>query len=320
MMLGGFLVVFLILDQIVPSMSLFVNLQATRLSRFHRLPALFVGDKGKFSSIKTKSAKNNKTPATPVVYIDDLGAIQRNIEPVISTLSQGGVGVICTDTCYSFVTPVTSLEGMKRLLRLKGITNQKKPLSILCKSLSMISEYTSGITDEKWAYKLLRSTLPGPYTFILPASKMVPKIVVEHHSKIRRIKRKEIGVRIPADDVCQAILQRLDVPLLCGSVPESTEDSGDLQSSSGDDDEEQEEDDDSLYVDAAEDGSTSQPRDDYMLDLQKTNWFSQVDFVVINGPRGLHGTKSLSTVVSLTTGEPVVLRRGGGEYDFSLQE
>ena len=89
----------------------------------------------------------------------------------------------------------------------------------------MISKYTSSdILGLKWAYKLLKSTLPGPYTYILPSSTETPKNVIEHNNKVKRFKRREIGVRIPADPICEYLIDRMNVPLLCGSVPEASED------------------------------------------------------------------------------------------------
>jgi len=83
--------------------------------------------------------------------------------------------VIPTDTCYSFVASIGQAVAVERLLQLKGGSGHKKPLSILCRDLSQISEYTNQF-GAKWVYKLLKSSLPGPFTFVLPASKAVPKV------------------------------------------------------------------------------------------------------------------------------------------------
>jgi hypothetical protein len=137
------------------------------------------------------------------------------------------------------------------------------------------------VSDEKWVFKLLKSTLPGPYTYILPSSGLVPKLVVEHNKHVKRFKRKEIGVRIPSDDTCSAILDSLDEPLLSGSVPETGEDIRHVviptfEQSGYDDadldymDDETEED---VEWDVIDDVH-------FMYSVWDMDWFPQVDFVV----------------------------------------
>jgi tRNA threonylcarbamoyl adenosine modification protein (Sua5/YciO/YrdC/YwlC family) len=170
------------------------------------------------------NAKSNKAKFANLISIEDPAYDLWKIDPVIDVLRDGGVGVISTDTCYSFVTKVTSTKGAAKIAQLKGMHRQKKPMSLLCKDFSMISKYTSNICEQKWAFKLLKFTFPGPYTYIMPSSKQVPKFIVEHNHHVKRFKRKEIGIRMPDDPVCSYILEKLDEPLLCGSVPEASED------------------------------------------------------------------------------------------------
>jgi hypothetical protein len=115
---------------------------------------------------KQKSTGNkggSKKTMTSFVSIEDVNSDLWQLEPVIDLLREGQVGVIPTDTCYSFVTPITSREGIERLMALKGISGKKKPLSILCKDVSTISKYTSDLSNQKWVFKLLKNTLPGKY-------------------------------------------------------------------------------------------------------------------------------------------------------------
>ena len=78
-----------------------------------------------------------------------------------------------------------------RLLNVKG--SGRKPLSAICKDISMISNFAS-LGQEKWIYKLLKNTLPGPFTYIMPSTSEVPKMVIDRkHHKLHKIKRKEIG-------------------------------------------------------------------------------------------------------------------------------
>lgn len=170
------------------------------------------------------NAKSKKAKFANLISIEDPSYDLWKIDPVIDVLRDGGVGVISTDTCYSFVTKVTSTKGADKIAQLKGMRQQKKPMSLLCKDFSMISKYTSNICEQKWAFKLLKLTFPGPYTYIMPSSKHVPKFIVEHNNHVKRFKRKEIGIRMPDDPVCSYILEKLDEPLLCGSVPEASED------------------------------------------------------------------------------------------------
>ena len=109
-------------------------------------------------------------------------------------------------------------------MALKGISGKKKPLSVLCKDIPTISAYTSDLSDQKWVYKLLKNTLPGPFTYILPASKEFPKLILKSDGHVKRWKRKEVGVKMPSDAICAYIMDALDEPLICGSVPEDAED------------------------------------------------------------------------------------------------
>ena len=109
------------------------------------------------------------------------------------------------------------------MLKLKG--GGKKPLSVLCKDLSMIGQYTSEVSNLKWVYKLLKATLPGPFTYIMPSSSLVPKMIIDRkHHKLNKWRRKEIGVRMPDDELCRSILDAVGEPLLSGSVPQAAED------------------------------------------------------------------------------------------------
>ena len=211
--------------------------------------------------------------------------------------------------------------GVDRLAMLKKMRSQRKPLSLLCKDIAMVSHYTSNeILGQKWAFKLLKSTLPGPFTYILPASKETPKNVLEHNNHVRRFKRKEIGIRMPGDPICQYLLNALDTPLLCGSVPEASEDIAGMVFAAADGSEDFEiiEDDDPEFEFQYDYDSNINYMDDVtsMRDQAKISWIKQVDFIIENGPRGLDGSGSLSTICDLTSGSPVIIRQGKGVCDF----
>jgi len=99
-------------------------------------------------------AKNNKGSSkskfAELISIADPDSDLWKVDSVLDILKNGGVGVITTDTCYSFVTKVTSTKGADKIAKLKGMQNQKKPMSLLCKDFSMISKYTSSVCEQKW--------------------------------------------------------------------------------------------------------------------------------------------------------------------------
>lgn len=313
------------------------------------ISALFVICLCTWISFAKRSDFKRAAGTVNIISIEDIHSDLWRTDKVVDILKSGGVGVIPTDTCYSFVTQITSHEGINRIAELKGMKQQKKPLSILCKDFSMMAHYTSDICDTKWAYKLFKSTLPGPFTYILPSSKNIPKLIVEHNKHVKRFKRNEIGVRMPADDVCMYILSLMDVPLLCGSVPESGEDVSELLfaplstediNSNGDEyylknktnrltlsttatakgrsdgrRGQDEEDSNNNHSNDSNDESNNF-KYNYMNDVVRVPWVDKVDFIVENGPRGLEGVSSLSTIVDLTLGKPVVIRQGKGIFDF----
>lgn len=196
-------------------------------------------------------------------------------EAAIEALKAGGCGVLPTDTSYSFVTLLSSKEGTKRILALKGAGGEKKPLSLLCRNFGDIELYTKGMS--KQGFKFLRKNLPGPFTFILPASGNLPKGLYKDGE--RRWKRDSVGVRIPNDAVCAAVLAELKEPLLCSSVP--------------------------MYGDGG-DGGQYRP-----LDGGSASWCEQIDFILDAGERPSDG----STIYDLTGDEIELLRDGLGSLD-----
>jgi tRNA threonylcarbamoyl adenosine modification protein (Sua5/YciO/YrdC/YwlC family) len=269
-----------------------------------------------------RGAGGGKAKVPMIITIDDIHSDAYKLQGVVQLLKSGSCGVIPTDTCYSFVAPISSRDAIDTLLRCKK--SGKKPLSFLCKDLSMISEYTSDASNEKWVYKMLKALLPGPFTFVLPTSDAVPKFVIgrKHPGhKTRKWKRREIGVRIPLDDVSHIIMKEMDVPLLTGSIPEAGEDYVDvalrsLSSRGGaeeteDGDEEPDSNDDEAD-DINDDDTDATDYHNTNIDLPVLPWAKLVDFIVVAGPRGGGTADQLSTIVDLTSGSPVVMRQGKG--------
>ncbi|XP_020262600.1 LOW QUALITY PROTEIN: uncharacterized protein LOC109838574 [Asparagus officinalis] len=162
------------------------------------------------------------------VEMDPLGEDAWKLEPVIELIrAGGGVGVIPTDTVYAIVCDLRNNSSIERLRIIKDIEHSK-PLSILCRSLHDIDTYTTGFPrgnaqGQTDIFRAVKHCLPGPYTFILPASKELPK-QCRRYGATASASRKHVGVRMPDDPVCQAILRNLDAPLISTSVKWPAED------------------------------------------------------------------------------------------------
>ncbi len=133
----------------------------------------------------------------------------RLIKQVAECLADGGVVVYPTDTIYGLGCDIYKPKAIEKICRIKNIDPQKAQLSFICRDLSNLSDYTKSIDTP--LYRLLKSYLPGPYTFILPASKQVPKIL--------QSKKSTIGLRIPDNEICRHILDEIGHPLLSASLP-----------------------------------------------------------------------------------------------------
>ncbi|MFT3937134.1 MAG: L-threonylcarbamoyladenylate synthase [Chitinophagaceae bacterium] len=133
----------------------------------------------------------------------------RNIKTIVECLLDGGVVVYPTDTIYGLGCDIFQHKAIERICRIKNIDPKKAQLSFVCNDLSDLSKYTKSISTP--LYRMLKNYLPGPYTFILPASKEVPKIL--------KSKKDTIGLRIPANNISNTIVQELGHPVLSTSLP-----------------------------------------------------------------------------------------------------
>lgn len=129
----------------------------------------------------------------------------RLIDKVVEALKRGGVIAHPTDTTYALGVALDNKQGIETLYSIKG-KDLKRPLSLLCADLSNVSVYAQ--VDDV-AYRLLKRLLPGPYTMILPATKAAPRIT--------QTPRKEVGLRVPDDNIVRAIGERLGAPLVSTS-------------------------------------------------------------------------------------------------------
>jgi len=133
----------------------------------------------------------------------------RHLRLISECLLDGGVIVYPTDTIYGLGCDIFQHKAIERICRIKQVDPQKAQLSFVCCDLGDLSKYTKSISTP--LYRMLKSYLPGPYTFILPASKQVPKIL--------QSKKSTIGLRIPDHIIARAIVEKLDHPLLSASLP-----------------------------------------------------------------------------------------------------
>ena len=130
----------------------------------------------------------------------------REVAKVIKTLQDGGLIIYPTDTVYAIGCDALNVRAVERICQIKGVNPQKSNLSIICYDLSNLSEYAK---VSNAAFKLMKKNLPGPFTFILPTSNELPKIYKN---------RKEVGIRVPDNNIVRTIVQELGNPLLTMSV------------------------------------------------------------------------------------------------------
>lgn len=133
----------------------------------------------------------------------------RTIRTIVDVLDKGGVIIYPTDTIYGLGCDIRHPKAIERICRIKQIDPAKARLSFICHDLSDLSQYTKSISTP--LYRILKSYLPGPYTFILPASREVPKIL--------KSKKDTIGLRIPNNEIALTIVRELGHPILSTSLP-----------------------------------------------------------------------------------------------------
>lgn len=130
----------------------------------------------------------------------------RLIKKVVDILKEDGVIAYPTDTVYGFGCSIFSKKGIERIRQLKRL-DPRKPISIVCHDLSDISKYA---IVSNYAYRIMKRLLPGPYTFILQATREVPRLMLN--------KQKQVGIRIPDSPICIAIVKELGHPIVTTSA------------------------------------------------------------------------------------------------------
>ena len=133
----------------------------------------------------------------------------RQLAIIKDCLESGGLIAYPTDTIYGLGCDIFHPEAVAKICAIKKVNPEKAQLSFICSDLSHLSNYAKSIDNS--LFRILKSTLPGPFTFVLPASKEVPKILQN--------KKKTIGLRIPDNKIALAIIETLGHPILSASFP-----------------------------------------------------------------------------------------------------
>ena len=191
----------------------------------------------------------------------------KEIEKVVSVLRKGGLVIYPTDTVYGLGCDITNSKALEKIARIKGVKLEKANLSFICNDLSHLSDYVRQIDTR--TYKILKRSLPGPYTFILPGNNNLPKVFK---------KKVTVGIRVPDNNIVQAIVRELGNPIVSTSIY----------------------DEDELIE------YTTDP------ELIFEKWRNIVDIVIDGG----YGDNQPSTVIDLTDDDPIVIRDGKGSLDI----
>jgi len=189
----------------------------------------------------------------------------KEIKKAVDCLKNGGVIIYPTDTVYGIGCDVNNKKAMERVCRIKGLDIKKHNLAFVCYDLSHIAAFTKQLSTS--TYKLMKKTLPGPYTFILEANNSIPKLF--------KNSKKEIGIRIPDNNIPREIVKELGNPIATTSVKDK----------------------DMLI--------------EYSTDPELIyEHFNKVVDIVIDGG---YGEAIPSTIVDCTNNNPEIIRKGKGD-------
>lgn len=144
-----------------------------------------------------------------LIHIHPDNPQERNIKTVVDTLRKGGVIIYPTDTIYGLGCDIYNVEAIERICKIKNIDPKKAQLSFVCSDLSQLSTFSKAIDTP--VFRILKRALPGPYTFILEASKQVPKML--------KTKKDTVGLRVPDHIITQTLIRELGNPIMSVSLP-----------------------------------------------------------------------------------------------------
>lgn len=137
----------------------------------------------------------------------------KSIEQVVDILKKGGVIIYPTDTIYGIGCDITNQKAIERVCRIRGIKKEKSNLSFICNDLTSISQYTKPLDNA--TFRLLKRSLPGPFTYIFNASSQVPKLLSS--------KKKTVGIRVPDNNIAREIVRQLGNPIISTSIHDDDE-------------------------------------------------------------------------------------------------
>lgn len=148
-----------------------------------------------------------------IIRIYELEPDPKKIDQIVRCLKDGGIIIYPTDTVYAMGCDIYQNRAVEKLSALKGIKVKKNNFSIICSDLGNIADYAK-VSDK--AFKVMKKALPGPFTFILPASSKMPKLLQSN--------RKDIGIRVPDHAIPKAIVEALGNPIITTSVKDDIDD------------------------------------------------------------------------------------------------
>jgi len=137
---------------------------------------------------------------------------QQLVDEVVAVLKKGGLVIFPTDTIYGLGCDLKNNKALERLAMLKGVKLEKATFSFIFNNLSHLSDYVKQLDSP--TFKILKRTLPGPYTFILPGSNTLPKVFK---------KKKTVGIRIPDNNIVRSIIETLGNPIVSTSIKDEDE-------------------------------------------------------------------------------------------------
>jgi tRNA threonylcarbamoyl adenosine modification protein (Sua5/YciO/YrdC/YwlC family) len=191
----------------------------------------------------------------------------KDIKKVVDVLRKGGLIIYPTDTVYGLGCDITNTNALERIAQIKQVKLEKANFSFICEDLSNLSDYVKQIDSP--TFKLLKRNLPGPFTFILPGNNNLPNVFK---------KKKTVGIRVPDNNICRAIVRELGNPIVSTSIKDEDE--------------------------------VIEYTTDPELILEK--WDKLVDIVIDGG----YGDNVGSTVIDLTGDEPELIREGKGSLEL----
>ncbi len=191
----------------------------------------------------------------------------KEIKRVVEALRDGALIIYPTDTVYGLGCDITNNAALERIAQIRGVKLEKANFSFICESLSNLSDYVRQIDTP--TFKILKRNLPGPYTFILPGNNNLPSVFR---------KKKTVGIRVPDNNICRALVAGLGNPIVSTSIRDEDE--------------------------------VLEYTTDPELILEK--WDNLVEIVIDGG----YGDNIPSTVIDLTTPEPEVIREGKGSLEI----